>query len=89
MKAREGLLLFGGTEMPLIDFYGDFCRSVHSCGCGWSGPGADMVSGESFGDGVEKHCPRCGDKYGFVQWSVVVAENAAPGWEARIERAAD
>lgn len=76
--------------MPLLDFYGDFQRSSKTCAkCGWSGLGAEMVSGDTFGDGVEKHCPKCGEYYGFTQWSVAVTDDAPPDWRARIERVAD
>ena len=76
--------------MPLVDSFGDFCSAKHSCRhCTWSGLGSDMTSGESFGDGIEKHCPQCGIKYSFIQWSVAVADDAEPDWKARIGRVAD
>ena len=93
--------LFRRTSMPtitvdpddvskLLDFYGDFERRKVTCKhCGWTGLGSDMTSGESFGDGVDMDCPKCKERYGFVQWSVAVAANAPPGWEARIGRIAD
>ena len=76
--------------MPLIDFYGDFCRTTKTCRhCGWTGLGQEMTSGEWFGDGIEKHCPACAEKYGFVQWSVSVADDAPADWRAKIARIAD
>ena len=78
------------SDMPLLDFYGDFCRESQTClNCGWAGPGAAMESGESFGDGVEKHCPACGEKHRYVQWSVAVADDAPADWRARVGRVAD
>jgi hypothetical protein len=45
----------------------------------WTGRGADMKDGEAFGDGIEKDCPACGEKWGFVQWSIAVADNPPKG----------
>jgi hypothetical protein len=74
----------------LLDFYGDFQRSTITCRhCGWRGRGSDMTSGESFGDGTDKDCPKCKERYGFVQYSVVVADDAPEGWESRIGRVDD
>lgn len=76
--------------MALIDFYGDFSRAKQSCGkCDWSGLGSEMPSGETFGDGVEKDCPRCGERWGFVQFSVSVSDDAPAGWKANTGRVAD
>jgi hypothetical protein len=33
-----------------------------------------MESGESFGDGVDKHCPKCGERICFAAYSTVVRE---------------
>jgi hypothetical protein len=36
-----------------MDFYGEFAASAVTCGkCGWTGIGADQISGEAFGDGT-------------------------------------
>jgi hypothetical protein len=51
-----------------------------------AGTGAEMKSGEVFGDGIEKHCPSCGEKWGFVQWSVFVADNPPKDWKSKIGR---
>jgi hypothetical protein len=73
--------------MPLIDFYGKLAKSTVTCRhCGWTGKGADMTNGEGFGDGVEKDCPACGERYGFVQWSIAVADNPSKGWKSKIGR---
>jgi hypothetical protein len=81
---------FGGLKMPLHDFYGDFARATQSCKkCGWTGLGSAMSSGESFGDGVDKHCPQCEERWGFVQWSVAVGEDAPADWRSKIEPVAD
>jgi hypothetical protein len=73
--------------MPLIDYYGEFVARDVSCNhCGWTGKGQDMESGETFGDGVEKSCPRCGRYHGFVQWSVVVADDPPDDWRSKIGR---
>lgn len=77
-------------EMPLIDFYGEFAGSEHSCGhCGWAGLGSSMESGESFGHGIDMHCPTCSERWGFVQYSVTVADDAPADWKANIGRVAD
>jgi len=74
----------------LIDYFGEFERGTHTCkACGWSGLGAAMDSGEAFGDGVDKHCPRCGERWGYAQYSVVVADDAPEDWPAKIERVPD
>jgi hypothetical protein len=73
--------------MRLLDFYGKFARSSVTCGhCGWTGKGAEMTNGEGLGDGIDKHCPACSERYGFVQWSVAVAENPPKGWKSKIGR---
>ena len=74
----------------MLDFYGDFARATHSCSkCGWSGLGSEMNSGESFGDGVDKECPACAQRWGFVQYSVTVADDAPADWKSKVGRAAD
>ena len=76
--------------MALLDYYEAFSRTVQTCNkCGWAGLGSDMDSGESFGDGVEKVCPVCGKRWGFVQYSVTVADDAPADWKANIGRVAD
>jgi hypothetical protein len=44
------------------------------------------ISEEVFGEGVDKHCPACNDRWGFVQWSVAVADNLPDDWRANIGR---
>lgn len=34
--------------------------------CDWSGRGDDAKTGEDYRDGIEKHCPACGYRFGFV-----------------------
>lgn len=76
--------------MPLLDYYGDFQRAMQRCDkCGWTGLGSEMESGESFGHGVDKECPNCGARWGFVQWSVAVADDAPTNWKENIGRIAD
>jgi hypothetical protein len=73
--------------MPLLDFYGEFAATGVTCdACKWTGIGAELTSGETFGDGVEKHCPACGERWGFVQWSVAVADEPPDDWRSRIGR---
>jgi hypothetical protein len=49
--------------------YYDWIHGSLSCvSCDWNGLGEDAVNGESFDDGVEKHCPRCGHRFGFVAY---------------------
>jgi hypothetical protein len=75
--------------MP-IDKHGQGAARIVACGhCPWSGEVADMTNGDSFGDGVEKNCPVCGEYYGFVQWPVFVVDNPPAGWKANIGRVAD
>lgn len=63
--------------MGFIDFFGDFERGTYRCRkCAWVGLGAAMSSGESFNDGVDKHCPKCDERWGFVQWSVATKDDS-------------
>jgi hypothetical protein len=76
--------------MPLIDTYGRFSQSNVECqACGWTGLGFEMPTGDTCGDGCEKDCPACGEHWGFVQWSIALAEDAPADWRAHIERVAD
>jgi hypothetical protein len=45
-----------------------------------------MTNGDCFGDGIDKHCPACCERYGFVQWSIAVADNPPKGWKSKIGR---
>ena len=73
--------------MSLLDFYGEFAVTGVTCdACKWTGIGAELTSGEVFGDGIDKHCPACGERWGFVQWSVAVADETPEGWQSRIGR---
>lgn len=57
----------------LRDDYSPFMAAEHRCrACGWTGLGSAMTSGESFGDGIDKHCPRCGERWGFVQYPLII-----------------
>jgi hypothetical protein len=48
-----------------------------------------MPTRESFGDGCEKDCPACRERWGFVQWSVAVTDDARANWRAYVGRVAD
>ena len=73
--------------MGLLDFQSEFARSTITCRhCGWTGKGSEMKNGDCFGDGVEKDCPACSEKWGFVQWSVFVADNPPKDWRSKIGR---
>jgi hypothetical protein len=73
--------------MTLLDFYGEFATSGVTCDvCKWAGIGAELISGETFGDGIEKDCPSCGKKLGFQQWPVFVDNNPPEDWKANIDR---
>jgi hypothetical protein len=75
------------VRMPLLDFYGEFAVSGVTCdACAWTGIGAELISGEAFGDGVEKHCPACDKKWGFVQWAVALSDDPPDDWRANIGR---
>jgi hypothetical protein len=70
-----------------LDFYVEFEVSGVSCdACKWTGIGAELISGEAFGDGVDKHCPACNERWGFVQWSIAVADDPPKDWRANIGR---
>lgn len=70
----------------VLDYMGDFRRSSVECrGCGWSGLGSEMKLGDTFGDGAEFDCPKCG-KSRFVQWSIVVGDEAPDDWPAKVPR---
>jgi len=74
--------------MALLDFYREFAANGVACEkCGWTGIGTEMISGEAFGDGIEKHCPACREKWGFVQWSVAVVDDPPDDWKSNIGRA--
>lgn len=74
----------------LLDYYGEFARSTTTCKhCGWSGKGADMTTDETFGHGADKLCPACGERWGFVQYTVAVADDAPDDWPSKIEPVAD
>lgn len=74
----------------IIDHFSEFGRRTVTCEhCAWSGLGVDMSSGESFGDGIDKHCPKCRERWGFVQYSVVVADDPPADWKGKIGRVAD
>jgi hypothetical protein len=64
-------------------------RAITRRDCGWSGRGADMQVGETFGDGADFHCPACGERYSFVQWSVTVTDDALADWPSKIPRVGD
>lgn len=71
--------------MKLIDDYGEFDRRTLTCKhCGWSGEGAQMTLGDTFGTGADRNCPKCGERYGFVQWSIVVADDAPDDWPSKV-----
>lgn len=73
--------------MPLLDFYGEFAATGVTCDtCSWTGIGAELTSGETFGDGIDKHCPESGGRWRFVQWSVAVADGPPDDWKSRIGR---
>ena len=56
-----------GEMQSSTPHYSDFVKSTIECpNCKWIGLGATMVSGESFGDGVDKECPVCGKRWGYV-----------------------
>jgi hypothetical protein len=72
--------------MPLPNDYAEFAAKKMTCGCGWIGIGAALTAGEAFGDGIERHCPACKEKWGFVQWSVFASKKLAKNWKSKIGR---
>ena len=42
------------------------------CECGWNGCGRDSVTGETTDQGVNRHCPECGEHFGYVAFPVAL-----------------
>jgi len=55
-------------RVPPMSYYDWLDKQITCKGCGWSGHGRDMTVGESFEGGAERHCPKCGEYYGFVAY---------------------
>jgi hypothetical protein len=55
--------------------------------CDWSGHGRDAELGEMFSDGAEYHCPKCGQRFGFVAFPTV-EENLSDPRAAAADRLA-
>jgi len=36
------------------------------CDCGWQGQGSEALTGKASADRVDKHCPACGEHFGYV-----------------------
>ena len=71
--------------MSVLDLMGDFQRRSVICRrCGWSGRGAAMAVGETFDHGCDFHCPSCDSRYGFVQWPVIIRDDAPPDWPSKV-----
>ncbi len=50
----------------------DWMHAVKICPkCGWSGLGSEAKSGESFDSGVDKHCPACDHRFGYVSYPLL------------------
>lgn len=50
----------------------DFKQEIKQCRrCAWAGMGSEMTTGEAFNDGCDYHCPRCGERYGFVAYPLL------------------
>ena len=62
----------------LMHYYAWKASTVECNNCKWVGLGAAMTSGESFGDGVDKHCPRCDWRYGFIAYPMSHEFQRAP-----------
>jgi hypothetical protein len=59
--------------------YCEFRKSTIACkDCNWVGLGAEMVQGEAFGDGCDKHGPRCDWRYGFIAYTMSHEFKRAP-----------
>jgi hypothetical protein len=51
----------------------EFMAERQTCDtCGWSGPGSESVCRESFAEGEERACPKCGLGYfGFYAYPLI------------------
>lgn len=66
--------------MKLLDHYSQFRRAIHTCKhCGWRGSGAMMKNGSHYGLGIDKHCPKCGERLGVDRtvWPEYLAAEGA------------
>ena len=69
------------SPMKLLDHYSQFRRAIHTCeACGWRGTGAGMDNGTYDSLGIAKHCPKCGERYGFARFSVLIGDDADDNW---------
>ena len=67
--------------VKLLDHYSEFRRAFHTCeACGWRGTGAGMDNGAYNSLGIEKHCPKCGERYDFAKFSVIVENDCPDDW---------
>ena len=62
--------------------YYEWKRSTQRCGeCAWTGTGSECAMGESFSDGAEYECPKCGYCFGYKAYPLLretLAEPSAP-----------
>jgi hypothetical protein len=45
------------------DYYSYKSESYYCKHCGWSGLGSEVEQGETFADGFEVNCPKCGERF--------------------------
>lgn len=64
----------------MTNYYDGWKEQEQRCrGCGWQGPGRDLVPGETFSDLYEACCPRCGEKVLNVSYPTL--EESRRNWD--------
>ena len=78
-RAQRSKATGEGTTQPMnvLTWY-EFQTARLECECGWCGLGRDAMSGESFADGMDKHCPSCGERFGYVAFPLVIESISDP-----------
>lgn len=66
--------------MKLLDYYSQFRQAIHTCKCGWRGPGGWMNNGSYTSLGIDKHCPKCGAFHTFAKFSVIAGNDDPDDW---------
>jgi len=58
--------------------YYDWMNGSLTCACGWAGLGRETILGDSFGDGAERHCPKCGHYFGYIAYPLLQESRSDP-----------
>jgi len=52
--------------------YYDWILCEHTCKkCGWRGIGKETNIRESFSEGSERECPKCGNYFGYIAYPLI------------------